>query len=111
MPDKQVVKKFKYFLLVVNLYPYSFWDYSNVKEHLMILSKRHIAGLDELNIEEKKEYAELICKFSKDFHIYTRTAKSNVKSIGHLHTHLIKTTGKLHKMLFYCEKPYTRITR
>lgn len=110
--DQQVLKEHRYFLEVENIFPYSLWDSSRVTEHAMLVPKRHVTSLSQLNADEAKQYVALISKKEEQgYDIFSRGHNSNMKSVPHQHTHLIKTNGRKIKSLIYHESPLVTIHR
>lgn len=101
---------------------------SLVVGYVLILSKRHIYSMAELNNEEQKEYESLIEKYRnifksiyKKYPIVFEHGSSNIKnktkanSIDHAHTHIInyqyKNERKMIKNLnFYSIKDFSQLT-
>jgi diadenosine tetraphosphate (Ap4A) HIT family hydrolase len=84
--------KLSSFKIVMNDFPYDFWDMKKVTEHLMAVPIRHIDCVSKLNREELEELNKIMAHFSDAGHdIFVRSPKSAIKSIDHLHFHLIKT--------------------
>lgn len=96
--------------IIGNMFPYDYWEHSDVEDHLMIIPKRHVLTMADLTTQERKELMDLTCDYeSRGYNIYTRAPKSNVRSVSHIHTHLIKlkTTGRRHKLFsLWLDKPY-----
>ena len=110
--DQQVIKSYRNFFEVENIFPYSLWDSSEVVEHIMLVPKRHITSLAELTPEESTQYMKIISQKEKaGYDVFSRGHNSNMKSVPHQHTHLITTTGKKLKSLIYHESPLVTIHR
>lgn len=90
------------------MYAYDLWEFREVTDHLMIIPRRHVHTMSELNPEEREEIMNLMCEFEgQDYNVYARSSVSVQRSVAaHQHTHLIKTTGPLAKGGFYWKKPY-----
>lgn len=102
----QIVKEGKLFRVIINAFPYTLWDSCTVTEHLMIVPKRHIHSISKFTKEEIDEYHRIGASYEKKgYDLYSRGLSSNMKSIPHQHTHLIKTDGVKIKGLLYKEKP------
>lgn len=89
---EQVLLTLDHVHVVRNIYAYKTWDGCPVEDHLMIVPRRHVVGLTELNQEERDEwfqYAEVYEKLG--YSVYARAPKNSRKSVVHQHTHLIKT--------------------
>ncbi len=106
------VRNTKSFKIFQNIFPYSVWDDQDVQEHLLMAPKRHIDTLGDLDANEAVEYVNLIASYeTQGYNIYMRPPQSEVKTVPHQHTHLIKPLPKTHNMLFVLRKPYIRIAK
>jgi Diadenosine tetraphosphate (Ap4A) hydrolase and other HIT family hydrolases len=99
--------------IIENAAPYDWFDNLRVKEHLLLIPKRHVEGLHELNKTESREYFELLSKYEKNgYSIFSRDIKNNTRSQTHLHTHLIKTNGgQLGRFIIVVRKLGIRIVK
>jgi diadenosine tetraphosphate (Ap4A) HIT family hydrolase len=105
----QTVKITTYFKLIKNIFPYSIWDDFTIEDHLLLTPKRHTDSLADLPDKADIEYIRIISKYeAKGYNIYARAPGSNMKSIAHQHTHLIKPGKKKVRFLLYIAKPYLR---
>ncbi len=105
--DGQVIKEYKHFWLVKNIYPYIAWDGCEVTEHNMLVPKRHMLSLSKLHQDEAAEYVKIINDAEGNgYSLYTRSNSNITKSIPHVHTHFIKIADKRIKSLFYIRKPH-----
>lgn len=111
--DAQYVEETKNLKVIRNHFPYSIWDGQGVVDHLMIVPKRHTDKLGSLSLEAAGEYISLVDKYELDgYNVYARAPGSNVKSIVHHHTHLIRLDGETRRFIFLLRKPfYFRFTR
>lgn len=106
----QFIRGTKSFKVIKNLFPYSSWDFTRTEDHIMIVPKRHIDRLAGLTASEMVEFMDLIGSYEiKGYNVYARAPQSGNKTIVHQHTHLIKPVGRIHKFMFYLERPYIRI--
>lgn len=104
--NKQFIKETTYFWEVKNIFPYTLWDSCKVIAHNMLVPKRHIISLAELQPAELKEYTKIISQKEKEgYDVYSRGKSSHMKSIPHQHTHFIKTNHKKIKRMFYNDTP------
>jgi diadenosine tetraphosphate (Ap4A) HIT family hydrolase len=107
---EQFVEGTKYFKIIKNRFPYSFWDGQGVSDHLMIVPRQHISSLAELSDNAKVEYVNVLQKYEKQgYNVYARAPQSVMKSIVHQHTHLIKPEGPIKKFVLTLRKPLIRI--
>ncbi len=103
---ESLVEETEYFYVKENIFPYTAWDLQRVVEHLMIVPKRCITKFSEMNATESSEYIQLVTRYDeRGYNSYTRTANSPVKSVDHIHTHLIKTDCVKRNLLLFQEKP------
>lgn len=108
----QIVKSTKYFKIVRNKYPYNVWDQQRVADHLMLVPHLHTDTIAALTEEARLEFVKLISQFEeKGYHVYARATNSEMKSIPHQHTHLIRCIGKPTRLAFYILKPYINFQR
>jgi diadenosine tetraphosphate (Ap4A) HIT family hydrolase len=103
----EIVEKGKLASVVRNIFPYEYWEFMDVTAHLLVIPKRHVSSLGHLTKDEKLEIMDLLAKYeAQGYNLYARTADSNMKTIPHQHTHLIKTKDKKAKAALYSQKPY-----
>ncbi len=108
LDDFIIVEETRHTAVVKNNYPYDVWEGTPVKEHLMILPKKHVAGLSDIDAVVLKEIITLAAKYEgQGYNVYARSSGSPLRSIKHhQHTHLIKVEGRAAKVLIYVQKPY-----
>ena len=110
--SEQVIRRGTHFIIAKNIFPYSYWDYQGVADHLLIIPNKHTEKLGDLPPAAASEFITLIDAYEdQGYNVYARAPKSSIKSIAHQHTHLIKPGGKVVKMLIYHRKPLIRIVR
>ena len=109
-PDKASMKikeVHTHFYVSYNTFPYSQWELRAVKEHLLLIPKRHMGSVSKLSDAESKEFAALLGHYeSIGYDIFARTASSTTRSVIHQHTHLIQTAPKRARGVFFWRKPY-----
>lgn len=94
-------------VIVPNRVSYDLFEGRTVTEHYMVIPKRHIESLDGFSDEEALEMFRLTAAYErKGYNVYARGKGSVTRSVLHQHTHLIKTTDKRNKLLFYVRRPY-----
>ncbi len=104
---EDVTAHYNSFFVVKNIFPYAVWDGCHVTEHLLLVPRRHVESLSELDTNEGTEYLRLVSELeSQGYAIYSRPAGSAGKSIPHQHTHLIKIDNKRIKTLYYNFMPH-----
>lgn len=100
------------FKIIKNTFPYSFFDYHKVSDHLLVIPIKHTDTLSSLSPKEASEYIQLISSYeSKGYDVFARAPSSKQKSVTHQHTHLIKPVGKELRTIIYTKKPFIRIAR
>lgn len=98
--------------IVPNLTKYDIWELHDVVEHLLLVPKRHVESLQELDDDEKLALIRIMSDYeAKGYNVYARASGSVRKSVAHQHTHLIKLKGKQAKGALFLSKPYMLIKR
>lgn len=93
--------------VTANQYPYDFWEQLAVSEHLLLVPIRHITTMADLTEKERKEYTDIVCSYeASGYDVYTRAPTSQIRSVMHIHTHLIKTSGRQSRGFLTIIKPY-----
>lgn len=101
------IADFDHSYIVANLTSYDHWELHDVTEHLLLVPKRHVESLGDLDDSEKLEIMQVCSDYEKQgYNVYARGFQSSNKSIPHQHTHLIKITGKQAKAALFVKKPY-----
>jgi len=108
----ELIKSFKHFWLVKNIFPYDFWDDQGVSDHMLLVPRRHIDSVGDMNDEESVEYAKILGTYDKlGYSIYARSSGNVIKSVVHQHTHLLKLDGKEISFMVYSKKPYVLVKK
>jgi len=103
----RAIKETEHAYIVPNLTFYDVWEGHKVLDHLLVVPKRHVKTLKELNEVERLDVIDLIADYeSKDYSAYARGVSTVTRSVEHQHTHLIKTHHKRPKFSLYMHKPY-----
>lgn len=84
-------------LVLKNDYPYSRFDGLEVKNHLMIVPRRHHKSIGVFNDMERKEYLHLVAVYhARGYATMTRSSTDTHRSVpAHLHTHLFRYGAEL----------------
>lgn len=99
------------FYIIKNRVAYNFFEGVPVIDHLMVIPKRHVTTLADMTDAEKIEYVTLLGEYEKrDYSVYSRSVESGIRSVAHVHTHLLKNPGKRVSWQLYIEKPYLVIS-
>lgn len=102
-----IIKETKHAYVIPNRTFYDHWETRRVTDHRMIIPKRHVLHLGELNADERKDVIDLMAEYeSRGYQVYARSPDSVSRSIPHQHTHLIKTEHKDHRIMFFMRRPY-----
>ena len=110
--DHQVIKSYRSFWLVKNIFPYDNWDDNRVVDHLMIVPKRHLISLSELSTAEGNNLLKIIGEYEhQGYSLYARAPQNIAKSVLHQHSHLIKLGSQRKKFKLYIRKPHIMIAR
>lgn len=106
-PSDEVVEDTKQCLVIVSMFGYDFWDDCGVSEHLMVIPKRHVESLAELDDAERVDYMNTIAEQQvRGYSLYARAPSSITGSVAHQHTHLIKIDNVRKKWLIFLRKPH-----
>ncbi len=104
---RTIVQKTAYMMVTANSFPYEFWEQLHIAEHLLLVPIRHVTTMDGLTPEERKDFIDLMCAYeSQGYSVYSRSPDNIIRSVAHIHTHLIKTSGKKPKVWLTLKKPY-----
>lgn len=103
----RIIAETKHAYIIPNKTSYDLWEVRTVEDHLLVIPKRHVRSLKELNAEERADIMDILADYEdKSYNVYARGKISNVRSVVHQHTHLIKTNQKEHRGTFFMRKPY-----
>ena len=98
--EKGVVEDLDFFIVAKNLFSYQIWDGFEVREHLLVIPKRFVEGINEFSKQEFDEFQKILAKYeAKGFSIYARAPKNKSKTVMHQHTHLIIHSNRRLKWL------------
>lgn len=93
--------------VIKNRVAYDYFEGVPVLDHLMVIPKRHVKSLSEMTDAEKVDYVSTLGEFEKtDYGVYSRAANSAIRSVEHVHTHVLKIPGRRVGWQLYVEKPY-----
>lgn len=83
------------------------WEMRTVAEHLLVIPRRHVRSLSELNDTAQLELMATLADYElKGYNIYARGVGSGQRSVAHQHTHLIKTHPHAAHGSLTIKKPY-----
>lgn len=91
--DKDVrhVESYTHFTVSNNEFPYNLYDGLVVTDHLLIIPKKHITTLSDMNAVESAELLEILKAYEeKSYNYYARSIQNTYRSVAHYHVHLIK---------------------
>lgn len=107
---EQFLRETKHFKIIRNIFAYSLWDSTAVRDHLMIVPKQHTDTMADFTTDEAMEYVHLLAEYeSQGYNVYARAPQSTIKSVVHQHTHLIKGMGPRKRFILFWRKPYVRV--
>jgi diadenosine tetraphosphate (Ap4A) HIT family hydrolase len=105
-----VVQSTRYFWIVKNIFPFDVWDTAAVKDHLMLVPKRHVDSLKHFNEDEQTSFAKLVGEYdAQGYALYARPRGSAHKTVAHQHSHLIALDQRKKSLLIFLRKPYLLI--
>ena len=119
LKKEEIIRKNKHSFLIYTRSPYT-------KDHSLVIPKRHIFSINELNTEEKRYVDRLVFYALKKLHkkyknvtvLFREGNKKEIgKSIDHLHIHLIPNLRigpydiKLKRREYLDEKEYLKLTK
>lgn len=108
--DGQKVHESKHAYVIPNRVFYDLWELRAVTDHLLVVPKRHVRSLHELTKAERADIMDVLCEYeAKNYNVYARAVDSKQRSVGHQHTHLIKTHDKQARGSLSIQKPYVFI--
>ena len=98
--ERGIVEDLEFFIVAKNLFSYQIWDGFEVREHLLVIPKRFVEGINEFSKQEFDEFQKILAKYeAKGFSIYARAPKNKSKTVMHQHTHLILHSNRRLKWL------------
>lgn len=107
---EEIVATFTFFYVAIAIAKYDMWDNLGVEEHLMIIPKRHLIGVDEFNPEESQQFFSIISEYEKEgFSLYQRAPTNMGKSVMHQHSHLLRLDNNPKKFVIYLNNPHINI--
>lgn len=108
-PEKRkTIEESAHALVIQNIFPYEVWEGFKATEHLLLIPKRHVSSLNELNSGERTDIMNLYCKYEAlGFNLYSRAPGSGARTHAHVHTHFIKIEGDIATELTFTKTPYS----
>jgi diadenosine tetraphosphate (Ap4A) HIT family hydrolase len=106
LPD-QIIMTTGQFKVIRNKFPYTIWDGQTVIDHLMIVPKTHTDTVADFSDDMIKDYFRIVKEYeTQGYNTYARAPVSKIKSIGHQHTHLLKTQGRSKSFVLLIRRPF-----
>ena len=100
------------YYIVPNLTKYDLWESHDVEHHLMIIPRRHVESLADLDNHEMLEIMKKIADYEHNgYSVYARGVGFSMRSVKHQHTHLIKASNTHPRLTIFMRKPYMLIKR
>ena len=97
----------EFLYIVPNLTPYDLWELHDVEDHLLVIPKRHVKSLGELNNKERLAIMDMLADYEgQGYNIYARGVGFVKRSVTHQHTHLIKVGNQKPKIALFVKTPY-----
>jgi len=102
----EIVKEIGDFLIVRNKFQYDIFDMCEVVDHLMVTPKEHTEKLSTLSNASLKDFIKILTDYEdQEYNVFFREPKSQIKTVSHHHTHLLKL-GKRLQTINYTKDPY-----
>lgn len=99
-------------IVLHNLTKYDVWEMHDVKEHLLVIPKRHVLSFKDMTDTEVLAIMRHIGPYEDEgYNVYTRGVGFVQRSVEHHHTHLIKTNESNPHFSLYMRKPYFLIKK
>ncbi len=93
--------------VVPNLTQYDLWELHDVEDHLLVIPRRHVETLAELNDKERLAVFNQAANYELlGYNIYARGVGFVKRSVKHQHTHLIKVTNNKPRLALFLQSPY-----
>lgn len=87
--ERKIIAQTESMLVIKNDYPYTRWANQRVRNHLLIVPKRHTLKISEFTDTERSELLELIAIYDeKGYSFYVRSFSDKFRSVAHVHGHL-----------------------
>lgn len=107
---RRIIKETKSMLVMNAMFPYMIWEYHDVLDHLMVVPKRHVSSMHELDAKERQEMMDIFCEFeAQGYAVYARPPQSARRTVSHIHEHLIKIADKKPRGALFLKKPYVLV--
>jgi diadenosine tetraphosphate (Ap4A) HIT family hydrolase len=107
---ENVVHESTHMLVIKNRVPYDYFEGTAVLNHLMVVPKKHRRSLAEFTEEEMLDYVRTIAWYeAADYSIYSRGVVNKIRSVEHVHTHVLQTPHKRARFVMYLVRPYINI--
>src|SRR5690606_10227084 len=88
---EHIVEETQTAYVIRNAFPYHIWDNQIITDHLMFTPKRHVLRLSDFTEQEKQEFLDILQRYeSNHYSVYLRSQSNSARTVGHLHTHLLK---------------------
>ncbi len=107
---QNIVHESAHMLVIKNRVPYDYFEGTVVLNHLMVVPKIHRRSLTEFTEAEMLDYVRTLARYeSTDYSIYSRGVVNKIRSVEHVHTHLLQTPHKRARFVMYLVRPYINI--
>ena len=103
---ERIILENQHAYVIDNRVHYSQWELRAVTDHLMVIPKKHVGSLAELDAAEQAGVIALIARYeSQSYDVFARSPRSLSRSVHHQHTHLIKTADTPARGLLFLRRP------
>jgi diadenosine tetraphosphate (Ap4A) HIT family hydrolase len=104
---QKIIDENQTMFVIPNRVSYDLFEGLEIDEHMMIIPKRHIENMTDLTKDERRDFADMICKYEgKGYSFYGRGVGSIHRSVAHQHTHLLKMKPIKPRFYMYLRRPY-----
>jgi diadenosine tetraphosphate (Ap4A) HIT family hydrolase len=108
----EAIYKDKFVYIVPNLTKYDLWELYDVEDHLLLIPKRHVEILKELDDKERLAVMNQAADYeSRGYSVYARGTGFIKRSVKHQHTHLIKVSNKKPRLALFIQSQYMLIKK
>jgi diadenosine tetraphosphate (Ap4A) HIT family hydrolase len=77
-------------VILKNAFPYSRWDGRQVRDHVLVVPRRHINQLADMTGDESSDFMDRIAAYEANgYSFYIRSHANKKRSVDHLHGHLL----------------------
>jgi len=109
---ERIIRQNDTMFVIPNRVSYDMFEGRRVKDHLMVIPKRHVETLADFTDQEKIDQMTIASAYeAQGYNVYARGVGSISRSVKHQHTHLIKLVDKKPRFIVFSEKPHILIDK